>query len=83
MILQYLTSLRIKINLKNAKDKTRRGVGRRVAFFDCILKIASKRKKDNVTMVTNGYHGHQCWPDDKFWIAHRFQKNNNKYSVPS
>lgn len=53
MILQYLTSLRIKINLKNAKDKTRRGVGRRVAFFDCILKIASKRKKGNVIMVTN------------------------------
>ena len=77
MILQYLTPLRIKINLKNAKDKTRRGVGRRVAFFDCILKIASKRKGG----ICN--HGHQCWPDDKFWIAHRFQKNNNKYSVPS
>ena len=28
-------------------------MGRRVAFFDCILKIASKRKKGNVTMVTN------------------------------
>lgn len=76
MILQYLTPLRIKINLKNAKDKTRRGVGRRVTFFDCILKIASKRKKGNVT------HGHQCWPDDKFRIAHRFQKNNSNILWP-